>query len=417
MKHELIDDVVTAVRTMRSTGKLSQARTLLEQTLEAASSAEITKEDQARLTGELAHVHIREGSWNRARQLLDEALDVLGPAGTKDAGLWASLNERKAWALFRAGKRDEARRVAEQTRDFIESRSDVFPTIAADVENTLGGIAWTDARLDDAIRHTQKAAELYNEGSDPIGAANASANLGVLYFTRGEWNSAIREYQNSEAIRSKHGIVCGRATALFNLGVMEFYLGDYAHAREHFQASLEMGQASGEQYEPARAEMALAHLDLIDHRLDEAARRIDHVIETSECICDDDRIQATWLKALVECDRGDIDRASRLASSAREMARTSKLVESEADSCRALATAYQREKRIGEAEELLHEAVRLAEQAGDSYRRGLALLDLADLHKRTAQPDAPTMFDEASALFEKLGAQYHVDRARALRQV
>ena len=62
------------------------------------------------------------------------------------------------------------------------------------------------------------------------------------------------------------------------------------------------------------------------------------------------------------------------------------------------------------AASLLDEAIRLAAAAGDPYRRGLALLDRAALrHSREN-------LDEATRLFEQLGARYDLKRADDMRE-
>ncbi|SRR6266545_2712889 len=414
MKPEQPDPAIQQATELRLAGQLSEAKDVLERALASADSRGASKLDRAFILGQLAQVHLREGAWTRAEAILDEAVEMLGPKAQQEfISAWATLSERKAFVLFRRGRLDEAAKAAESLAATVGDSDAVTLSVRADIYNTLGGIAWAQHRFDDAIRNTTQAAALYEQAENPAGSANAHANLGVLHYTGGDWPAAMREFEMTEEIRAARGIVGGRATVLYNMGVIAFSRGDYDRARDHFLGSVTLSRRSGESYEPLRVAMALAHIELMEQRIDEACSRLDDVLASPE-LSNDDRVQAKWLKALVECDRGGIDHGISLASEARQIAKESNLLTSEIDCCLALATAHRFAKNDQECERFLKEAIELAGRAADTYRRALALLDLGELRRDANGADARQYAEEASQLFEKLGAPLHVARARAL---
>jgi tetratricopeptide (TPR) repeat protein len=396
---------------LRAGGELHEAERLLDTALKQST---LEDSERALLLTEAAQVALRKGNWPAAKTLLDEALGLVSVTGDLgEFSTWATASERKAWLLFREGKLPQSRIVAESLLFELQRQNDNDPKLLAGIHNTLGGIAWHEGRHEVAFGHTRQSAELFREAHDASGAANAFANLGVLEYARGDWAQATRDFLESERIRTENGIVEGRATVVFNLGVIDMVAGDYDAARRRFNDGLNLARQTGETYECGRIAMTLAHLSVLEQRFEEAHRLLQDVA-SSESMSDDDRLQASWLNALVECNRGAPEQAIAIASLARDTAKRWGLTEAELDSCRALGTSYRRAGRYAEAEQVLLEAVQLADKLGDSYRRAMVLLELGTV-RTEAQKDPNACLDEASAAFEQLGADANVKRARALR--
>jgi tetratricopeptide (TPR) repeat protein len=392
----LSDTLLTQSRELRMQGRLGEAVNLLVSHLHDKDEMHAV---QIALQKELAELHLRAGRWDHAIHAIDTALALLGDA---DSRVQAPLNERKAWALFRKGNTREALALATSIeRELTEPQS------LAGLYNTMGGIAWQSGKCGDAFKHTSRAAGFFEEAGDRFGAAAAHTNLGVLAYQQGRWSTAEQHFAAADKIRTEIGCVAGRAVNLLNLGVLRMSMGDHAQARLNLEEALAAARQASEPYDANRAEIALAQLDLLEQKLDDACRHLDNVLETRDCVCDDDVVQASWIKALVECDRGGAERGVAIAKEARETARRHQLIESEADCCRALAAAYCRTKQHDAATEMLDESIRLSSEAGDSYRRGLALLDRGVLHRDRAN------VEEAARVFDQLGARYDFDRAKA----
>lgn len=381
-------------RTLRLTGRVGEAAELLAShlhTREEKLSARLA------LLHELAEQQLRAGKWDAAIRSIDDALEL----ADDDESRW-KLEERKAWALFRKGHLREARAAAESLNGSLTDAKS-----RAGLHNTLGGIAWQAGRCDDAFQHVSRAAAYFEEAGDRFGAATAHTNLGVLAYSQGRWSTAEQHFAAADQVRDDLGCIAGRAVNLLNLGLLRMAMGDHVQARENLEDAVRFARQAAEPYDESRAEIALAQLDLLQSRFDDASAHLESVLAARESINDDDVVQASWMKALVECDRGAVQQGMRLAEEARQIARGHNLLESEADCCRALASAYARSQQEEMASELLDEAIRLA--AGDPYRRGLALLDKAVLRRDREN------LDEATRLFEQLGARYDLRRAEDVR--
>jgi tetratricopeptide (TPR) repeat protein len=399
------NELLERARRLRRGGQLPEARELLDANIPAAAG-----EAKAALLLERAQVALAEGMWRQAHRSLDGAMETLGPNGENNHwDLWLAIVERKAWTLFREGKLAVARALAEKLSRQIEERQDVREVTRAELHKTLGGIAWQQSRINDAIKHTRASVKLYEKAKEPEGAAHAHVNAGVLLYAKGRWFDAAEELARAEQIREQHGIASGRASNLINLASIEMTMGEHEAARRLLISAHTLAGNSGERYEAARAELALGHLDYLEHRLDAAWKRLDNLSTAAELMSDDDRVQAAWVKAMIECDRGSPDVAIGIASDALDVARAAQMPESQGDCCRALAFAYRRANNLPEAEQLLREAVALAEAAGDQYRRGLALLDLGEVCR-----DGRSV-TEAATVFAALGARHDLQRAEAVR--
>ena len=393
-------------RKWKSAGRLADAAGLLEQTL--ADSPDGFRVETLR---ELADIHAKRGAWGDAEKRIDEALSVPGISTQ-----WrARLLERRAWILFRQEKFDEAERLAHEVIHDLDEASD--PATAASLHNTLAGAAWRKAECDVAASEVERAATLYERAHEPCGSANAMTNLGVLHLTQGEWQKAAVAFAESEKIRRSNALIPGRSANLLSLGWLEAIRGNRAQAREHLDESRRVANEADEQYDVTHADLALAYLDVLESRLDDACRHLEPVLQRQDLLCDGDLAQTQWLQALIQCDRGGHERAVDLALKARDTARSRNLPECQIDAARALGIAYERCEKFPDAEKVLTESAELAERVRDPYRRGLALLELGRLYEGAAdrRDAARERVDEATAVFERLGARCDYDRAQALR--
>ncbi len=286
-------------------------------------------------------------------------------------------------------------------------------------------VAWHEGRLDVAIDDVERAITLFARANDRCGMANTKTNLGVLFLTNGEWDKATDALRESEEIRQSIDWTTGLSSNLLNLGWLLALRGERVEARQKLDESLRIASETGEEYDIAHAELALAYLDFLEDQVTDACRHLDSLLLYRDSISDGEVIQAQWLRALIECSQGSPERGVLLATEARQLARDSRLVDSEVDACRALGVAHARCENFEEAERYLAESADLADRRGDPYRRGLALLELGLLYERAAgrQPsgverwrgEVQKQVEEAGRLFRRLGARIEIARTEELR--
>lgn len=258
-----------------------------------------------------------------------------------------------------------------------------------------------------AIDDVERAITLFARANDRCGMANTKTNLGVLFLTNGEWDKATDALRESEEIRQSIDWTTGRSSNLLNLGWLLALRGERVEARQKLDESLRIASETGED------------------QVTDACRHLDSLLLYRDSISDGEVIQAQWLRALIECSQGSPERGVLLATEARQLARDSRLVDSEVDACRALGVAHARCENFEEAERYLAESADLADRRGDPYRRGLALLELGLLYERAAgrQPsgverwrgEVQKQVEEAGRLFRRLGARIEIARTEELR--
>lgn len=394
-------------------GRLSEAIDVAENALKQ----QLDPREAAEFLYQLSRVRSMQGNWKLSEEAIDRAMTLINGANPETDTLRAGLLERRAFVHFRQGKLHEARLEAESARKSLQS-TPAAAAVLADLHNTLGGIAWWEGAREEAVAHVREAVDFYAQAGDDRGRANSLMNLGILLFTTGRWNEAASRFQESDRVRRDCGFLPGRAANLLNLGVLQMSMGDLVHARQSFDESKRLSIEAGEDFDTARAELGLAQVDLHEERLDDACARLDAAMAKQHYLCDDDTIQAEWLKALIECGRGGGDAAVDLASAALSHARKASLPETEIDSCIALGIASARCGRYKEAQDALLEAAKSAERLRDPYRRALALVELCDVCDRASGPawktDGRAHAGEAVRLFTDLGVSTGVDRAQTL---
>ncbi len=414
---------IQAVRRLKALGRYVDAEGELERALDQNGNLQTL--ERVSLLYELADVCSKVGAWQRGQTVIDEALELLGPhAEVQHSDLWIALMERRAWIYFRQTRLRDARATALKLLAKLNNQDSSSAHLAS-IYNTLGGVAYSEGRAEEGMRAIERSIEHYEKAGDRSGLATARMNFGVLLLTEGKWPEAAEQFAESDRVRRDLPDQTGRSSNLLNLGLLELSLGEHDKARQHLDESLAMSEETGECHVASHAQLGLAYLALIESRVDDADRYVNAAIARDDRMCGDDRVQATWVRALIECERGSTDRAVKLASEARKIAQESSLVDWEADCCRAIGIAHLRSKEYDTAHNFFAESASLAQRASDPYRRALALLEISTLCHEASCSDASaaerwsaqgrTSVDEAAKVFQHLGAKRDLARAESVR--
>jgi diguanylate cyclase (GGDEF)-like protein len=109
---------------------------------------------------------------------------------------------------------------------------------AAFAEANLGVIERRRGHLDDALKHQERALELYREGDDPFGTAQSLTNLATVYRDRGDYAKALDMALEAGAIREKTGDKL--EIAYRNIGLLYREIEDGTTARTYFERALDV---------------------------------------------------------------------------------------------------------------------------------------------------------------------------------
>ena len=372
---------------------------------------------------ELADVGQRTGELEKAVQYLRTALDAADPQ--EHPALWYALLDRFAWVRFRQGRLDEAFQIARNATQEVEEQGVDLPyTLLGSLYNTLGGIAYQQGNPAEAIPYVESSLHLYEEQGYAWGIGVAYANLGVLHWALGNWPKAAEMYERAANLQSAKGFVPEQITNLRNLGHLRRAMGDHAQARQDIEKTIEISQRFGYEYGILCGEVALALLALTEEDWDELERRLDAAKQRIAMADQDHRIQLLWMRAWLESERGNLEKAIQVAQDALELAQETGMQEELIDCHRTLGRIHALQDRFVDAEQELRRSIALAQQRKDALREGQGWLELARLYQQAIREENPEKWEwhrhaqqaaeQATELFQALGAAYELRRAQHL---
>ncbi len=419
-------------RALKFVGEYAAAGLILKEVLAYLVQPEVIEEQPSAVRlwvqalTEMADVQAREGALGEAIAYLQAGLDLLGESADQDApNLWRILIDRLALVRFRQGQLDEAFDLANSAVLSLPPGGAEDVMTLASLYNTLGGVSWQKGNLSEAATYVQRSLDIYQQVGYLWGVANAYSNLGILHYRLGNWHQTLEDWEQALDMRRTMGDVQSEALTLSNLGQLLLSMGEHKQANEHYTRSLAMGQRLGDHWTSANSMIGLAHLAVLHSRFREARTLAEKTLDLAENIgSSENQIQAGWLLALIRSETDGVEKGLDLAWQALDLARQSGLRDMEADCLRVLGVLRARTGEWLEAETHFHESIEVCLQQKDPYRQGLALLEMGRLFQQLAragdlagtgwQARALEILQEASALFQRLGAAYDLRAADAL---
>ncbi len=253
----------------------------------------------------------------------------------KNPGSWMAQDSFAA-VLMQQGKNEEALAHL-QTSLALDPNN-------AETQTNLGSVLTQLGRVNEALPFLQKAVEL-----EPDLAAAVHYNLGCALLLKGRANEAIAEFERALEIDSTY------RPAETELGNALLQIGNAEDSLGHLERALAMSP------EDVTAHSYLANTLLQLGRADEAMAHLQKVLQSNPRNPDVQKnmawVLATWPEARVR----DGTRAVALAENANESTgRKDAIIET------TLAAAYAETGRFAEAITTAEEALRLAEETGNS---------------------------------------------------
>jgi class 3 adenylate cyclase/tetratricopeptide (TPR) repeat protein len=412
-------------RALKFTGNFTEAAQIFTDVLETfpLSSQPVPAPSQIETLRQLADTRQREGQFDEALTYLESGLRSLnGHRTTETNRLWQAILDRMAWIRFRQGKLDDARRLAlEASGD--ESINGHDPMRLASLYNTLGGIAWQQGHLSQAVTYVEHSLQLYEQTGYLWGTAIAYGNLGVLYNCLGNWLRAVECHEQAQAVQQIIGNPEGLAVSLDNLGLLHMSMGHHTQAGQDLAQGLALRTRLGDMWGMAQSHSNLAYLALVEGHLDTANQHVSQALPLADKIGSAEiRAQARWVLALVQAEQAQWPAALETATQALEIARSAGLQEKEIECLRVLGTLHTHQGQFDQAEPLLRRSQELAVAQNDPYLQGQALFELGRLYRQQSaahpveaeawQTKAAAALRQAAALFQALGAAHDLNLAR-----
>ncbi len=231
----------------RIQGKHEEARHLYEQSFDArrqqnrittASQQEV--QIQALLLYEIARAWYNMGDTAKSRQYCEHGEDVLRESGIVTGLSWAKLRYHQSYISWREGSYEEARRLSnealvlfnkalgqhEYVIEYSNRAANLKRTLAGDfidlgrIQMLLGLIANGAGRSDDALNHFTDALTLFEQHDYQREIAILCCNLGDLYLRKADYPQAQAVLRRSLSIAERIGELPLVSFALGNLGIL-----------------------------------------------------------------------------------------------------------------------------------------------------------------------------------------------------
>lgn len=296
-----------------------------------------------------------------------------------------------------------------------ERDDDVLAQAAAQL--SLADARMYQSQYTQAVRHYEKALDLYGQTGCLEGEAAVLSNLGIVYRELGQLQKAMQNFSDSLVLNRQVGRRPTEATCLDNLGAVYWELGRLHEAADHHTQALAIYRETGSRYGEAITSgnlgevcHALGELDLAREHL-ERGLTIDREIGSRNS-------EASTLHRLaaVHLDAGDHAAALDLAETALTLSRDTANRHDESWALNTLATIHRRLARHEQAATCSRLALAIARETGDRYPEADALIGLSYLRDAARrQQDATNCAAEALMISRDSG--YRVLEGQALTRL
>jgi tetratricopeptide (TPR) repeat protein len=303
------------------------------------------------------------------------ALAIDTADASNDAAAVAEALRRLGVVHHLQGESGTGLHYCERSREVARASSN--SDLAAEAVMALGNMACDQGRMSDARALYQAA--LAEAPKHPDLAARIEQNLGIVESVQGNLVQALVHYRRAlHAYEASHDTL-GRARAQHNIGMICADQRDWTGAESAYDQAALLANQGGDYHLSALCHLNRAEIDLAHERYEQARREAESALAIFERLgargdmADAFRTLGTALHFLKRPTLAE----SRLRS-ALEIATSSKIPLSEAESCRDMAVVLADTGRSAEALGFVDRAIALFEQVG-------AVLDASQLSRRRGE--------------------------------
>ncbi len=373
----------------------------------------------AQVRRKLAMTWAVQGQYDRALHYLYLTRDTLGEdqETPEMAGIYSDIG----WIAVRQGDYERALTSCEHGLHIGDALSvdDASQRVRAELQNTLGSVYVRTGDYNQAVRYFEESLETRERIGDLYGMGRAYNNLAAVYWGLSEYRRASQYFQKSLEIFQRIGYAHGMAMGYNNLGGVYYALGDYTRAIAQYESSLALRQEIGDMKGIADVynNLGEVHQGLGNHQqaryyLQEAVRLFTEI--------GDKRTLSDAYKLLAEVDLASkrIQEALEYCEQSLELAREIGDHEYEGRAYRVLGQIYRTADRQQQALDILLSSLDTLKATGNKLELGRSLCELGLTLLVSDQDAARARLLEAVEIFEALGVEGDLERARAaLRQV
>ncbi|MFX0112925.1 MAG: tetratricopeptide repeat protein [Candidatus Hodarchaeota archaeon] len=231
---------IKRARQLVNHGDLTEAEILLSSLEKSLREEPIGKEIVVDILNEQGKIKYRQGNFETAKQLLEDALSKAREPEPYEYGVAYALHYLGviAWGL---GESDHALEMYEQALNLRRKIEDYRGATAslhniALYQNQRGNIREALARFNEVL-------ELKKQFGDKPGTVRTLSNMGEIYRRMGDLSGAIPYLREAQELAQKINMKQGKALVDYNMGVIAWARGDIDEAKQRLLDCLGYWQA------------------------------------------------------------------------------------------------------------------------------------------------------------------------------
>ena len=405
---EIILGMSTAYRYL---GRYAESSAILETGLHLTETNEEFVTHRSTILKELGDNSRKQGEVKASENYYRTALNLISNPEYKSEILKAAqIHAGLGWLYFSQAKFEEAREECRKTLTYAQKTNHLSSLATA--ENLLGGIAYRLGDWQEAMRHTTRAMILREEMGDSWGVTSILGNLGILALEGGYWAKAISYFQNSLTLREEIGDMEGIVITHNSLAYVYRNQGNFALAEKHQRRCLQIAQQFNMAYNIANASLELAKVLLHKKEFSQAkeflakAQKEANLIEAKGLLIEIASTEAQWLFA-----QSQWNESLNIAKATLEKSQDLNNKVYEVICWRLIAEASLNLQQQGNALAAILKAQELIIESKNSLELGKTAALAYKIHTQLGNiNEAQSAFQQAEAIFNKLGAKFFLER-------
>ncbi len=365
----------------------------------------------AELYSRMAWLHKEKDDFDAARLSAEKALQVIGEDVNEAPHVVFGYIKNALGAIeYALGNWERAKQILLEAVDVGEKvGSQQLCKVAS---TNLGNTLWKLGDWDQALAFYKRNLELSEAEGDLWDLVSAYNNVGVIEFGRGNFHAAFEYFEKSCRIDQKIGATEYEAGAQENVGEALEMIGRWPEAMEHYQRCLTL-----EGFDESRAGRTSVYVPLarLTNKKGDIARALEYAqkaLHAAERARDEDLIaEACYILASIEDERDNYAESLKFLTRAIGIFEQNKTVPGLARAYTAASSLAFQQQKIEEAMRLADISRRYAEEIHDRFN--MAKNDWMWGKIRYFQGDreeAAAKFESARMAFEELDTPYELAR-------
>ncbi len=410
--HQGLGDILVFI------GDYSEARRFYQSALEMIEFSDDCRyfENIATLYRKIGITHERQGEYEQALMRLDMGLRWLERVPGSNPVERARIYNDEGWIHFLRGDFDKAKQLLTEALTMVEKSSQY--DVIASIHNRLGAVAYHQRSYDLAATHVQKSLVLRETIGDLAGVARLYNNLGLLELMRGDLQDAEANFRQGISLLERMGDAEGITLSYINLGLVLFDRGNLDEAVLCLEKSLDVAEQIGHRFYRGLALMYLGRLKTAEGSFSQAETLLIESVQIMEELgSQDSLIDAAYYLGENFLNQGDLSQAERWVNKSLEVIRKAsgsiprdsvqngRVLRLQGVIARAKGNLEEAEKLLSESSKIFQTSCERLEMAHTELELGLLARDQGNLL------EARRRLQEAKLLYKQIGAVMYLQKA------